>query len=137
MADAPRARPGSPASASSPAWARAPRRIGKRCSAAAAPLDATTFAPYIVHQDARRSTSTSRSPKRATSARWSRGNGSAPMRPAWRSTAAGVKGNAELLARMDMIVAAGGGERDIAVDAAILSRPAAGAANPRPSSTNG
>jgi 3-oxoacyl-[acyl-carrier-protein] synthase II len=34
---------------------------------------------------------------------------------------AGVKGNAELLGRMDMIVAAGGGERDHAVDAAILS----------------
>jgi 3-oxoacyl-[acyl-carrier-protein] synthase II len=34
---------------------------------------------------------------------------------------AGVKGNAELLARMDMIVAAGGGERDIAVDHNILS----------------
>ncbi len=34
---------------------------------------------------------------------------------------AGVKGNADLLARMDMIVAAGGGERDVAVDAAILS----------------
>jgi 3-oxoacyl-[acyl-carrier-protein] synthase II len=35
--------------------------------------------------------------------------------------AAGVKGNAELLGRMDMIVAAGGGERDYAVDEAILS----------------
>jgi 3-oxoacyl-[acyl-carrier-protein] synthase II len=34
---------------------------------------------------------------------------------------AGVKGNAGLLSRMDMIVAAGGGERDYAVDAAILS----------------
>jgi 3-oxoacyl-[acyl-carrier-protein] synthase II len=34
---------------------------------------------------------------------------------------AGAKGNAELLARMDMIVAAGGGERDEAVDAAVLS----------------
>ena len=34
---------------------------------------------------------------------------------------AGAKGNAELLARMDMIVAAGGGERDETVDAAILS----------------
>src|SRR5215470_12483906 len=34
---------------------------------------------------------------------------------------AGVKGNAELLGRMDMIVAAGGGERDVAVDATILS----------------
>jgi len=34
---------------------------------------------------------------------------------------AGAKGNADLLARMDMIVAAGGGERDEAVDAAVLS----------------
>src|SRR5580698_10112969 len=34
---------------------------------------------------------------------------------------AGVKGNAALLAHMDMIVAAGGGERDAAVDATILS----------------
>jgi 3-oxoacyl-[acyl-carrier-protein] synthase II len=34
---------------------------------------------------------------------------------------AGVKGNLDLLGRMDMIVAAGGGERDEAVDAAILT----------------
>jgi 3-oxoacyl-[acyl-carrier-protein] synthase II len=34
---------------------------------------------------------------------------------------AGVKGNTELLSRMDMIVAAGGGERDYAADTAILS----------------
>ena len=34
---------------------------------------------------------------------------------------AGVKGDAALLARMDMIVAAGGGERDYAVDGQILS----------------
>jgi 3-oxoacyl-[acyl-carrier-protein] synthase II len=34
---------------------------------------------------------------------------------------AGVKGNAELLAHMDMIVAAGGGERDVSVDATILT----------------
>src|SRR5450755_794469 len=34
---------------------------------------------------------------------------------------AGVKGNAELLDNMDMIVAAGGGERDLAADSAILS----------------
>jgi 3-oxoacyl-[acyl-carrier-protein] synthase II len=35
--------------------------------------------------------------------------------------AAGVKGDAALLGRMDMIVAAGGGERDYAADSAILS----------------
>jgi 3-oxoacyl-[acyl-carrier-protein] synthase II len=41
---------------------------------------------------------------------------------------AGVKGNADILGRMDMIVAAGGGERDQAVDGAILSGlPKAGA----------
>jgi 3-oxoacyl-[acyl-carrier-protein] synthase II len=41
---------------------------------------------------------------------------------------AGVKGNADILGRMDMIVAAGGGERDHAVDGAILSGlPKAGA----------
>jgi len=34
---------------------------------------------------------------------------------------AGVKGNAEILARMDMVVAAGGGERDLAVDSNILN----------------
>ena len=33
---------------------------------------------------------------------------------------AGIKGNPELLARTDMIVAAGSGERDLAVDAAII-----------------
>jgi len=34
---------------------------------------------------------------------------------------AGIKGNTDLLAHMDMIVAAGGGERDYAVDEAILT----------------
>jgi 3-oxoacyl-[acyl-carrier-protein] synthase II len=34
---------------------------------------------------------------------------------------AGLKGNADVLARTDMIVAAGGGERDYAVDSAILT----------------
>src|ERR1700737_579845 len=34
---------------------------------------------------------------------------------------AGAKGNAELLGRMDMIVAAAGGERDVNADSAILS----------------
>jgi 3-oxoacyl-[acyl-carrier-protein] synthase II len=42
---------------------------------------------------------------------------------------AGVKGNAELLGHMDMIVAAGGGERDVAVDGNILTNRGK-AANP-------
>jgi len=43
--------------------------------------------------------------------------------------AAGVKGNTDLLGHMDMIVAAGGGERDYAADEAILSA-LPGAENP-------
>ena len=42
---------------------------------------------------------------------------------------AGIKGNAEVLAHTDMIVAAGGGERDLAVDSAVLSA-LPGAASP-------
>jgi 3-oxoacyl-[acyl-carrier-protein] synthase II len=43
---------------------------------------------------------------------------------------AGVKGNKEVLGRMDMIVAAGGGERDVAVDSAVLTAEAKGNAAP-------
>jgi 3-oxoacyl-[acyl-carrier-protein] synthase II len=43
---------------------------------------------------------------------------------------AGVKGNREILGRMDMIVAAGGGERDLAVDMAILNADAKGNSAP-------
>src|ERR1700761_5759901 len=43
---------------------------------------------------------------------------------------AGVKGNKEILGRMDMIVAAGGGERDLAVDTGILSAEAKGNSAP-------
>ena len=39
---------------------------------------------------------------------------------------AGVKGDQEILGRMDMIVAAGGGERDLSVDLAILNTDAKG-----------
>jgi 3-oxoacyl-[acyl-carrier-protein] synthase II len=43
---------------------------------------------------------------------------------------AGVKGNKEILGRMDMIVAAGGGERDLAVDCNILNAEAKGNSAP-------
>jgi 3-oxoacyl-[acyl-carrier-protein] synthase II len=43
---------------------------------------------------------------------------------------AGIKGNKEILARMDMIVAAGGGERDLAVDSNILTLQARGNSAP-------
>src|SRR6201988_1320248 len=43
---------------------------------------------------------------------------------------AGVKGNSEILSRMDMVVAAGGGERDLAVDSNILNLEARGNSAP-------
>jgi 3-oxoacyl-[acyl-carrier-protein] synthase II len=43
---------------------------------------------------------------------------------------AGVKGNKEILGRMDMIVGAGGGERDLAVDSNILNLEAKGNSAP-------
>ena len=43
---------------------------------------------------------------------------------------AGLKGNKEILGRMDMIVAAGGGERDLAVDSNILNLQARGNSAP-------
>src|SRR6201992_3667830 len=43
---------------------------------------------------------------------------------------AGLKGNKEILSRMDMIVAAGGGERDISVDTAVLNAEAKGNFSP-------
>ena len=52
------------------------------------------------------------------------------MRPASRWNSAGVKGNKEILGRMDMVIAAGGGERDIRVDTTILNAKAKGNAPP-------
>ena len=69
---------------------------------------------------------TSRSPSAATSGRWSRGSASACSPPAWRSTSPASRATRTCSARMDMIVAAGGGERDYAVDEAILSGSAEG-----------
>jgi 3-oxoacyl-[acyl-carrier-protein] synthase II len=43
---------------------------------------------------------------------------------------AGIKGNKDILSKTDMIVAAGGGERDLAVDSGILNSEAHGAAGP-------
>jgi 3-oxoacyl-[acyl-carrier-protein] synthase II len=43
---------------------------------------------------------------------------------------AGVKGNKEILGRMDMIIAAGGGERDMSVDTSILNAQAKGNSAP-------
>jgi 3-oxoacyl-[acyl-carrier-protein] synthase II len=89
--------------------------------AAARPhADTKTFAPYIVHPLAPLDLD-KQIPKKGDQRQmepWQRiGTYAAGL----ALDSAGVKGNAELLARMDMIVAAGGGERDLAVDGAILT----------------
>ena len=82
--------------------------------------DTTTYPPYIIHKIAPLNFDT-QIPKK----------GDQRQMEAWQRIGtyaaglaldfAGIKGNAEILAHTDMIVAAGGGERDIAADTAILS----------------
>jgi 3-oxoacyl-[acyl-carrier-protein] synthase II len=82
--------------------------------------ESDTFAPYVVHRLAPLELD-KQIPKKGDQRQmepWQRiGTYAAGL----ALDSAGAKGNAELLARMDMIVAAGGGERDEAVDAGILT----------------
>ena len=91
-------------------------------------VDAETFAPHLVHPLAPVNLDL-QIPKKGDQRQmeaWQRiGTYAAGLALA----DAGVKGNAELLAQMDMVVAAGGGERDIAVDGTILTNKSK-AANP-------
>jgi 3-oxoacyl-[acyl-carrier-protein] synthase II len=84
------------------------------------PYDDKSFAPYIVHQLPPMSFD-KQIPKKSDQRQmemWQRvGVYSAGM----ALTDAAIAGNAELLDHTDMIVAAGGGERDIAVDTAIMA----------------
>lgn len=82
--------------------------------------DATTFAPYVVHPLVKVNFDT-QIPKRGDQRQmepWQRiGTYTAGL----ALEAAGIAKNTEILSKTDMIVAAGGGERDFAVDAAILN----------------
>lgn len=82
--------------------------------------DTTSFAPYVVHPLAPIDFD-KEIPKKGDQRQmepWQRiGTYAAGLALA----DAGLKGNVEELSRMDMIVAAGGGERDLNVDSAILS----------------
>ena len=92
----------------------------QRCNEAKPAPDVKTFAPYIVHPLAPVNFD-KQIPKKGDQRQmepWQRiGTYAAGL----ALDDAGVKGNAEILGRMDMIVAAGGGERDFAADSAILS----------------
>jgi 3-oxoacyl-[acyl-carrier-protein] synthase II len=88
-------------------------------------VDEKGFAPYIVHPFAPVNLD-AQIPKKGDQRQmeaWQRiGTYAAGLALA----SAGVKGNKEILGRMDMIVAAGGGERDLAVDCNILNMEAKG-----------
>jgi 3-oxoacyl-[acyl-carrier-protein] synthase II len=88
-------------------------------------VDEKGFAPYIVHPFAPVNLD-AQIPKKGDQRQmeaWQRiGTYAAGLALA----SAGVKGNKEILGRMDMIVAAGGGERDLAVDCNILNLEAKG-----------
>jgi 3-oxoacyl-[acyl-carrier-protein] synthase II len=83
-------------------------------------VDTTSFAPFLVHPlgpvnfDAQ-------IPKKGDQRQMEAWQRIGTYAAGLALDSAGVKGNADLLGHMDMIVAAGGGERDIAVEAAILT----------------
>lgn len=92
-------------------------------------IDEKRFAPYIVHPLAPVSFD-AQIPKKGDVRQmepWQRiGTYAAGL----ALDSAGVKGNQEILGRMDMIVAAGGGERDVPVDIAIMNSYVKGNSGP-------
>ncbi len=83
-------------------------------------VDSTSFAPFAVHPLAQLDLD-AQIPKRGDQRQMETWQRMGVFSAGLALDSAGVKGNTEVLSRMGMIVAAGGGERDYAVDAAILS----------------
>jgi 3-oxoacyl-[acyl-carrier-protein] synthase II len=83
-------------------------------------LDTDSFAPFAVHPLAPLDLDT-QIPKRGDQRQMEAWQRIGVFAAGLALDSAGVKGDTDLLSRMGMIVAAGGGERDYAVDTAILS----------------
>jgi 3-oxoacyl-[acyl-carrier-protein] synthase II len=83
-------------------------------------VDEKRFAPYIVHPLAPVSFD-AQIPKKGDQRQMEAWQRIGTYAAGLALDSAGVKGNQEILGRMDMIVAAGGGERDVPVDLAILN----------------
>ncbi|WP_407180908.1 beta-ketoacyl-ACP synthase [Bradyrhizobium sp. STM 3562] len=88
-------------------------------------VDEKTFAPYVVHPFAPVNFD-SQIPKKGDQRQMEAWQRIGTYAAGLALDSAGVKGNKEILSRMDMIVAAGGGERDLAVDEGILTAQAKG-----------
>jgi 3-oxoacyl-[acyl-carrier-protein] synthase II len=82
--------------------------------------DLTTLAPYIVHPLAPINFD-AQIPKKGDQRQMENWQRIGTYAAGLALDSAGVKGNREILSNMDMIVAAAGGERDLAVDSAIMS----------------
>jgi 3-oxoacyl-[acyl-carrier-protein] synthase II len=92
-------------------------------------VDEKGFAPYIVHPLAPVNFDT-QIPKKGDQRQMEAWQRIGTYAAGLALDSAGVKGNKEILGRMDMIVAAGGGERDLAVDCNILNLEAKGNSAP-------
>src|SRR6476660_6903131 len=92
-------------------------------------IDDKRFAPYIVHPLAPVSFD-AQIPKKGDQRQMEAWQRIGTYAAGLALDSAGIKGNPEILGRTDMIVAAGGGERDVAVDMAILNAYAQGNSGP-------
>jgi 3-oxoacyl-[acyl-carrier-protein] synthase II len=92
-------------------------------------VDEKRFAPYIVHPLAPVSFE-AQIPKKGDQRQMENWQRIGTYAAGLALDSAGVKGNQEILSRMDMVVAAGGGERDMTVDMAILNTDAKGNSAP-------
>ena len=82
--------------------------------------DTTTFAPFVVHPLAPVNFD-AQIPKKGDQRQMEAWQRIGTYAAGLALDSAGVKGKPDILSHMDMIVAAGGGERDLAVDSTILS----------------
>ena len=92
-------------------------------------VDEKTFAPYVVHPLAPINFDT-QIPKKGDQRQMEAWQRIGTYAAGLALDSAGIKGNKDILGRMDMVVAAGGGERDISVDTNILNAEARGNSAP-------
>ena len=92
-------------------------------------VDAKGFAPYVVHPFAPVNFD-AQIPKKGDQRQMEAWQRIGTYAAGLALDSAGVKGNKDILGRMDMVIAAGGGERDIAVDTNILNAEARGNSAP-------
>ena len=92
-------------------------------------VDEKNFAPYVVHPWTPVNLDT-QIPKKGDQRQMEAWQRIGTYAAGLALESAGLKGNKEILGRMDMVIAAGGGERDIRVDTTILNAKAKGNAPP-------